>query len=78
MNTKPTAAQLVRILVKVKGDRTWVYNDKLRTGRSIKVCGWKRKDAELAKAVLETHGYKVKIRTILGERKVHRLHVTNG
>jgi hypothetical protein len=85
---KPTAAQLVRSLAKFKGDNTFrrIYNDRIKFGRSIKVCGWKKENYEQAKFLLETHGYTVKIRTIKYDghqvgyfgrkRKVRRLHIT--
>ena len=54
------AMQYVRALA---GKGAWIYNDKIKNGRSFKVYGWTRKDCEDAKAAMELAGFTVKLRT---------------
>ncbi len=56
-----TAASFVRSLVDVDRPYTYVYNDKTKFGRSIKVTGWKLPQYKTAKRVLENAGFTVTI-----------------
>lgn len=58
---KSTAAQIVRALVTLEGKGRWVYNDKTKFGRSIKVWGAPKEFTDGCAAVLEAKGFKVKV-----------------
>jgi DNA mismatch repair ATPase MutS len=83
IETKVTAAQLVRSIARNNGNNYIVYNDRIKTGRSIKVCGWRKMQVSVAKEMLISLGYKVKIREIKYNYKtayrqnktVYRIHV---
>jgi len=54
------AMQYVRALA---GERAWIYNDKIKFGRSFKVWGWTKQDYDNVAAAMELAGFTVKVRT---------------
>ena len=88
LSKKPTASELVRMLkTSYDGARySYFYNDKTSFGRSIKVTGWDLQKYEIAKLLLERHGYQVKLRKLKSwpmsrytrkdtSKYIYRLHV---
>lgn len=55
-------ADIVRAYMTLYGKERFVYNDKIRGGRSLKVVGWKKADYEAVVPHLERAGWKVVIR----------------
>lgn len=78
---KVSAAQIVRALVTLEGKRRWIFNDKTKFGRSIKVWGAPKEFTEGCAAVLEAKGFKVKVvktpysPIYLRNRPTYRIHV---
>jgi hypothetical protein len=56
MDRKNGSAKIVRALMTVTGKGTFLFNDKIRGGRSIKVRGWKQEHYEVAVAALKKQG----------------------
>ena len=54
------AMQYVRALA---GERAWIYNDKVKYGRSFKVWGWTKQDYEDVATAMALAGFTVKVRT---------------
>ncbi len=54
------AMQYVRALA---GSDAWIYNDKVKFGRSFKVYGWTKQNYEDVAAAMELAGFTVKLRT---------------
>ncbi len=88
LSEKPTASELVRMLKAAYDESrySYFYNDKTTFGRSIKVTGWNLQKYEVARMLLEKHGYVVKLRKIKSRpmsrytrkdtgKYIYRLHV---
>ncbi len=54
------AMQYMRALA---GERAWIYNDKVKAGRSFKILGWTKQDYIDAAAAMWIAGFTVKVRT---------------
>lgn len=54
------AMQYVRALA---GNEVGIYNDKIKSGRSFKVWGWRVEDYKAAAAAMALAGFTVKVRT---------------
>ena len=54
MRTK--SAKIVRALMTITGKGTFLFNDRIRGGRSIKVWGWKEQHYDVAMQALAKQG----------------------
>ena len=54
------AMRYVRALA---GDEVGIYNDKIKSGRSFKVCRWREQDYKDAAEAMALAGFTVKVRT---------------
>lgn len=61
MNKVPAIKIVRAINVLRKGGRGTVFNDRIRTGRSIKVWGWREQDYSAAMQALIDAGYRVEL-----------------
>jgi hypothetical protein len=66
MTSKPTptrskSAKIVRALMTVTGKGHTLFNDRTKTGRSIKVWGWKQEHYEVAMQALAKQGIPSKL-----------------
>lgn len=69
------AARIVRGLVAVTGQGTYVFNDAIAGGRSIKVWGWDREVYLVAIAAMQRQGIQARLITTPGPRSGSSLRI---
>ena len=58
---KAKSSKIVRALMTLTGKGTFLFNDKIRGGRSIKVWGWKKEHYEVAMEAMAKQGIASKL-----------------
>lgn len=61
--TSSKSGKIVRALMTLTGKGTFVFNDRIRGGRSIKVWGWKKDHYDVAIEAMTKQGIKAKLVT---------------
>lgn len=57
------ATRAMKYVRALAGSDAWIYNDKIKAGRSFKVLGWSKQDYEDVARAMELAGFTVKLRT---------------
>lgn len=57
------SAKIARAVITLTGKGTYLFNDRIQGGRSIKVWGWEREHYELAMQAMALQGIKAKLVT---------------
>jgi hypothetical protein len=56
MKTRSKSSKIIRALMTISGDGTFLFNDRIKGGRSIKVWGWNKSHYEVAIHALKKQG----------------------